>query len=99
MINSAKIQRYYNRIYKEVRKYIWDFAAVEALADFEVAVYKTCPDLIEIQNKLDKFRLYTIEVEREDEDLVKAFNKFEELIKSDDTPFAKLYQITEVVQK
>ena len=99
MINSAKIQHMYNRLYKEVRKYIWDFAAVEALADLEVEVYKTCPNLYDIQNKLDKFRYYTVDVEREDDDLVKAFKRFEELIQSDDTPFAKLYRTMEVVQK
>ena len=98
MISSSKIQHEYNRLYKELRKYIWDFRAVEAIADLEISVYKLCPDLNEIQSNFDNLRYFTNELEFDDEDLSKRLNKFEDLIQSDDTPFAKLWNVKEVVQ-
>jgi hypothetical protein len=98
MINCTKIQYQYNRLYREIRNYIWDFDAVEALADLEIEVYKTCQDLDSIRNAFSNLRLYTREVEYYDEDLAKALDKFEELINSDDTPYAKLWMVKETVQ-
>lgn len=98
MISSAKIQHEYNRMYKQIRKYIWDFSAVEALADLEVEVYRLCPDIYSIRDRLSNFRLFTREVEFEDEELQRAIDKFEDLINEDDTPFAKLWQTKEVIQ-
>lgn len=99
MINSTKIQREYNKVYKEIRNYIWDFQAVEALADFEISVYKLCPDLSDIQTKFDRLRYYTRDIELEDKDLAKAMDNFEELLQSDDTPYAKLWSVKEVIQQ
>lgn len=98
MINVAIIQREYNRLYKELRKYIWDFAAVEAIADLEVAVYQLCPDMNLIRDKFGKLQIYIRELELEDDALRKATTRFENLIMEDEDPYAKLYQTMEVVQ-
>ena len=98
MLNSAIIQRDYNRLYREVRKYIWDFEAVEALADLEVAVYQLCPDLDIIYDKFNVFRRFIRDIELMDDDLNKAADRFEDLITTEDEPYANLYQTREVVQ-
>lgn len=99
MINVAIIQREYNRLYRELRKYIWDFEAVEAIADLEVAVYQLCPDMQLIRDRLGLLKIFTRELEVEDADLSKAFKRFEDLVMEDDTPYAKLYQTMEVIQQ
>ena len=99
MINCTKIQHQYNRLYKELRKYIWDFEVVEAIADLEIECYKTCQDLNLIRNVFNVLKYYVQDVAYYDEDLAKSMDKFEELISSDDTPYAKLWQVTEVIQQ
>lgn len=98
MISSAKIQREYNRLYKEIRKYIWDFEAVEALADLEIEVYKLCPDIPTVRDRLNNLKYYTNPLVLDDKDLDKAIHRFEDLINSDDTPYSKLWSVKEVVQ-
>jgi len=97
MISYADIQNSYNKLYKEVRKYLWDFPAVEALADLEIACYRTCQDLPEISQALDKFLLYAHDIQVEDEDLDKAVINFQKLINSDDTTYVKLNKVNEVI--
>lgn len=97
MISSAIIQREYNRLYREIRKYIWGFQAVEALADLEISVYRRIPDMFEIQVKLDAFRQYTKELEDEDENLVKAIDRLQDLLNEDEEAYAKIYEVSEVL--
>lgn len=97
MISSSIIQREYNRFYKEVRKYIWGFQAVEALADLEISVYRRIPDMFEIQDNLNKFRQYSKEVELDDEEFVKAADRLQDLLDENEEPYAKLYEVREVL--
>lgn len=97
MISCHDIQNTYNKLYAEVRRYLWDFAAVEALANLEIACYKTCPDLHEIRTALDQLSYYTHDVATEDEDLSAAVEALRELIDSDDTTYAKLNKVNEVI--
>ena len=99
MLNCADIQVGYNRLYKQVRRYIWSFQAVEALADLEIACYETCLDLDRVRQAFTRFRQYALETMYEDEELSKEFERFENLINSDDVPYANLYQIEEVITK
>lgn len=97
MISSSIIQREYNRFYKEVRKYIWGFQAVEALADLEISVYRRIPDMFEIQDNLNKFRQYSKEVELDDEEFVKAADRLQDLLDENEESYAKLYEVKEVL--
>lgn len=99
MISFADIQVAYNNLYKQVRKYLWDFQAVEALADLEIACYRTCQDLQEISSALNRFVTYTLEVRREDADLDKAINDLQSLIDSDTSTYAKLNRVNEVISQ
>lgn len=99
MISFADIQVAYNNLYKQIRKYLWDFQAVEALADLEIACYRTCQDLQEISSALNRFVTYTLEVRREDADLDKAINDLQSLINSDTSTYAKLNRVNEVISQ
>lgn len=97
MISYADIQVQYNNLYREVRRYMWSFPAVQDLADLEIACYQTCPNLSAIRSAFIKFRQYASELMREDEDLKAQFDAFQDLIDSDNTTYAKLMQVKEVL--
>lgn len=97
MISSALVQRDYNRLYKELRRYIWDFQVVESIADLEIEVYRLCPTMMYIREKFEKLRSEIREIEYEDEDLKKSMDRFEDTIYSDDDTYAKLNKVMEVL--
>lgn len=97
MVSYATIRTAYNDVYAEMRKYIWGFPAVEALADVEVASYETCVDLDNLRSLFYRLRQHTREVEFEDTDLKKALDAFQEIIDNDNEVFVKLNKVNEVV--
>lgn len=97
MVSFADIQNAYNKVYVELRKYVWDFPTVAALADLEIAVYKTCQDLPDVRAKYYRLKGCISDVILIDEDLQKRLNIFEDLIHADDT-YVKLNQVEEVIQ-
>lgn len=97
MISSLRIQSAYVDLYKQVRKYIWDFATVEKLADLEVAVYKAFPSMEDVSKCFDKLRSDLKFKEKDDEDLKNACDKFKQVIDSDSETYFKVYQVDEVI--
>ena len=97
MVSFADIQNAYNKMYAEIRKYVWDFPTVAALADLEIAVYKTCQDLADVKTKFYRLRSCIADVIQIDEDLSKVVDTFENLVHEQDT-FVKLNQVEEVIQ-
>ena len=99
MISSAILQRAYDDLYIEVRKYFWSYDAVVALAELEIATYKACPDIEEIKRALNSFKYYAHDVLLDDEDLAKTFDDFEDLLDSSDTAFKNLERVNEVISQ
>lgn len=97
MVSFADIQNAYNKMYAQIRKYVWDFPTVAALADLEIAVYKTCQDLADVKTKFYRLRSCIADVIQIDEDLSKVVDTFENLVHEQDT-FVKLNQVEEVIQ-
>lgn len=98
MISCLDVQQAYNCLYIQVRKYLWDYAAVEALANLEVACYQAFPDLQSVSNALSRFKYYAYFVCQEDEDLDKAFVAFEDLLHNNNDTFMKLHKVNEVIR-
>lgn len=97
MVSNSDIQNAYNKVYSEIRKYIWDFSVVACLADLEIAIYKTCQDLSDIRTKYQRLRsLISFEI-YSDDDLKDAMDYLESLINENDV-YVKLNKVTEVIQ-
>ena len=81
MITSAKIQRLYNKMYTALRPYIWDIQIVESIADLEIATYQLFPNKEAIEKSFKKLKSLVVSSSayKEDTDLIKSFDKFEEL--------------------
>lgn len=99
MINCADIQLCYNDLYRNVRNYIWEFSAVEDLADLEISVYQTCPSLSSIRSAFYRFRQHVSRLLNDDEELCSAVDAFQDLIESDDSVYSDIKQVQEVVSR
>ena len=79
MIQATLLQSLYNKLYKQLRKYIWDFKTVESLADFEIAVYQRFPEINDIEKAFFKLRrdIVNSPIYKDDEDLQYALDGFE----------------------
>lgn len=99
MITATKLQSAYNRLYSQIRKYIWDFETVNALADLEIIVYQTFPDMSDMSDKfniLKRLISYT-DVFGIDEELKQSFDNFQKEFESDTDLYAGLTTFKEVV--
>lgn len=96
MLDVADIKIAYNNLYKQIRKYMWEFPAVEALADLEVECYKTCPSLDNISKELNRLYYYLTSVISEDDELKLAYESLRDIISSNDTTYSKLGIMKEV---
>lgn len=99
MRSSVEIQNAYVDLYKQIRKYIWAFSTVEVLAELEVAIYSSFPDIQEIRNKFNQLYQDIREQCMEDEDLNKSVEDLRELIESDGIFYAKIEKVREVVKQ
>lgn len=98
MISFNIIQSMYTDLYRELRKYIWDFNVIEQLADLEVACHRRLPNTDDILRCYDKLNRSVSEVAREDEDLRNALDAFyNKLTEGNGQVYAKLQQVREVI--
>lgn len=97
MFNNMDIQNAYVTLYKELRRYIWGFDIVDAIAELEVASYRTCPDIDEVRGKYNQLEYLVKYVAEDDERLQKAMNDFNDVINSGETTYAILRKVNEVI--
>ena len=100
MIQATLLQSLYNKLYKQLRKYIWDFKTVESLADFEVAVYQRFPTRDDVERAFFKLRRDVVNspIYKDDEDLQDALDDFEKQLEDADQIYADLSTFREVVE-
>lgn len=99
MVPATKLQSLYNKLYIQLRKYIWDFKTVEDLADFEISVYRRFPDKEDIEKVFYRLKrdITTSDIYREDDDLKYAVEAFEDQLDETDQFYADLDTFREVV--
>lgn len=99
MISSITIQTEYQKLYAQVRRYLWPFDIVELLAELEVACYQAFPSILDIRGKFAKLQKELADTAKEDEELQKSLTDFEEVINSDDTTYLTLNKVREVISE
>ena len=92
MITSKQIQNSYNDLYECIHEYIWPFEFVNDLANLEISVYNTFPNVKEVRSNFDKVASSCQKYQnvKDDKDLNKSLSSMKDLIYSDDTIYAKL---------
>lgn len=94
MITSRMLQNEYVDLYKAIRCYIWPIQVVEAIANLEIATYKSFPDVDEVKSDLNRVIYFVNLYVNDDEDLKKACDSFKERL-NDSSLYAKLDTRTE----
>lgn len=89
MISSKQLQNSYNKLYKCLREYIWPSNVVSGIADLEIEVYRSFPDLKEVRNRYNRLKTSCFRYV-DDEDMKVAFENFREILDSSDELYSKL---------
>ena len=97
MVNSNDIRNAYIDLYSNLRRYIWDYYTVKAIAILEVSCYDRFPILDEVQKNLNVVRLCCQDELSDDEELKESFDNFYELIQGESEVFSKLAEVSEVL--
>lgn len=99
IITAASLQKSYNKLYTQFRNYVWEFDIIESLADLEVEIYQTFPDMDKVKSKYKKLRQevsYTGAFQHYEE-LKEAFDTFEESLDEADELYVNIKSFKEVV--
>ena len=83
MILSYELQNAYNRFYKDMRKYIWSYEVVDALASLEISIYRACPDPVEIRSCITRLKSMIYANLVDDSELKDSLSAIEDLLSPD----------------
>ena len=84
-------------MYTNIRNYIWEFKTVERLANLEIAVYTSFPDVSELKREFSNLYQDIKPVLDEDEEFAKSVKKFKEVLDNiTDDFYFKIDQVQEV---
>lgn len=90
MISAKHLQRDYNKLYKELRRIIWPYSVVEMIANLEIAIYKSFPDMEEVKRCYSTLKRACFRYIKDDEELETAFEKLSETIEDGPDIYSKL---------
>lgn len=96
MTNQKEFQRAYNKLYKQMRKYVWSFDIVCVLADIEFGCYTLFVRDDSLKKNIDKLGQLIATTLKEDKDLTAAYNKLRNLIYDKQDVFVRLQRMKEV---
>lgn len=99
MVEINELRNNYNDLYRAMLKYSWDFTTINVLADLEVSVYTTFPDVAELERHLSRLWMCISRVALDDEDMKEAYDTFKETLDNDDEIYVKLARVQEVIQQ
>lgn len=99
MVDSLQLQSKYTKLYRTLIRYTWNFNTIQTLADFEVEVYTTFPDMQKLKSKLNQLKMCILPVYFNDEDIQSAYDDLEDTLNSSDETYVKLNRVQEVISK
>lgn len=102
VITSSDLQVKYEKLYKFLMDFLWEFQTVQALANLEISIFKRFPDKEEMQKCLRELKLsisstYNELTEDDEDEFQKAFENLEKSIDEFENPGCELYGVEEVV--
>lgn len=102
VITSSDLQVKYEKLYKFLMNFLWEFQTVQALANLEIAVFKRFPDKDEMLSAIKELKrmvsqTYNELSEDDEEQFQKTFEDLESSIEEFEDPGCELYQVEEVI--
>ena len=90
MITSKKLQHSYNKLYANLREYIWPYNIINCIADLEVETYQSFPDSQKLRGIFNNLKVECNRLVTNDEDLERSFEEYNELLNDSNHIYAKL---------
>lgn len=84
MVNALIIQHLYNKLYEQLRNYIWEIDCVECIAELEIESYKACIDLRAVDKKLKYLGKFIKDILKDDDELKRRYDDFIQAIDNND---------------
>lgn len=84
MVNALIIQHLYNKLYEQLRNYIWEIDCVECIAELEIECYKACIDFKAVDRKLNHLGKFIKDILNEDKELKRRYDDFTQAIDNND---------------
>lgn len=102
VITSSDLQVKYEKLYKFLMDFLWEFQTVQALANLEISIFKRFPDKDEMQRCLRELKssiaaTYNELTEDDEEEFQKTFEDLEKSIDEFENPGCELYGVEELV--
>lgn len=102
VITSSDLQVKYEKLYKFLMDFLWEFQTVQALANLEIAIFKRFPDKDEMLNCLRELnhmisQTYNELSEAEEEEFQKTYEDLEKSIEEFEDPGCELYGVEEFI--
>lgn len=102
VITSSDLQVKYEKLYKFLMDFLWEFSTVQALANLELAIFKRFPDRDEMLNCLRQLKVeisstYNELADDDEEEFKKTFEDLETSIEEFEDPGCELYGVEEVI--
>lgn len=84
IVSSQDFRNVYEKLYNEIRKYLWPFSVLQELSDVEVDIYSAFVNMEKLKVDFDKLRTSMKDVLKDDTELSKYVNKMLDLISDED---------------
>ena len=98
MVSTYKLHQQYIRLYREFRRFIWNWDTVYALAELETEVFQAFPDLNCIRKILEELGRCVKDVQVNDEWLTGELVAMQNLVTDNTDVYLKLKSVREVVR-
>ena len=96
-IASQDFRNKYEKLYIQLRRYLWPYDVLKQIADLEIDIYAAFIDLDKIAADCTKLYSSIKEVCKEDQLVADAYNAVVDLVNTEDpTVYCRLPKVTEV---
>lgn len=95
MVLSSALRYAYNKLYVQMRKYLWDMDVVEQLAELEIECYKAVPSIQTLRSRFTTLYTNIRLTVNNDEEFKVAVDYFRNMIESADEIVSKLDKVRE----
>lgn len=99
IFSSQQLRNEYEKFYEAMRRYLWSFEGLKALAYVEDDIYTSFVDFDKLQSHLSKLYTFIKDTCKDDEKLNKSYNALIDLIADGTKPDAQIYSVLNQVNE
>lgn len=97
VVSSQDFRNVYQKLYQDVRRYLWPIDTLEKLSDIECNIYSAFPNVAKLKEDFASFKKDTTDVLQDDPYFSDNMNKMQKLIDSNDAGcYFRLPRVNEV---